>query len=92
LGFVSLHLFVLRKFDRGNGLIFGRPAGDLFLNGVAQINQYLTKTMKPLAGLSGIFGVARVSNPSSSVTFRHSTPVQAVMCGSARAIFDWSSY
>jgi hypothetical protein len=45
-----LHLFVLKKFDRGGGLIFGRAAGDLFSNGTAQSDQHLTKTMKPLAG------------------------------------------
>jgi len=36
LGFVALHLFVLRKFDCGGGLIFRRAAVDFILNGVAQ--------------------------------------------------------
>jgi hypothetical protein len=44
LGFVSLDLFVLGKFDRGGGLIFGRASGDLFLNGVVQIDQHLSRT------------------------------------------------
>jgi hypothetical protein len=42
-------MFVLRKFDRGGGLIFRRSAADLFLHGVAQVDQHLAKTMKALA-------------------------------------------
>jgi hypothetical protein len=62
LGFVSLHLFVLREFDCG-GLIFRRAAGDLFLNGVAQIDQHLTETMSRLS--VGTFNIKRRSISSS---------------------------
>jgi len=47
-------VFVLGKFDRGSALMFRRATVDLILNGVAQIDQHLAKTMKPLAGFSGI--------------------------------------
>ena len=44
-------MFVLRKFDCGDSLIFGCSAVDFFLNCVAQIDQHLAKTMEALTGL-----------------------------------------
>src|SRR5262245_21539736 len=46
---VSLHFFVLGKFDRAGSLVFRRPARNCLLHGVAQLHQDLTKTMESLS-------------------------------------------
>src|SRR6516225_10747455 len=61
LRFVTLHLFVLGKFDCGGCLIFRRAAGNFLLHGVAEIHQHLTKTMEPSPGFLRIFWNGSVS-------------------------------
>src|SRR5215831_12801651 len=56
LGIVRLHLFVLWPSDRGNCLVFCCASSYLFLNGIANIHQHLSKPAELLTSFLRVYG------------------------------------